>query len=311
MTEKQSVQESLSFKYIVGLAAPHTWVASILPILLAISISGTKQPDLIIYWVLMLLGCVALQSAVNIFNDYTDFLKGTDTMGDGVEESDSILVYHNLPVEQVKKLGFIFLGVSLILGALPVVRGGIPVLIIGLIGVLAVLLYSAGPLPICSLPMGELVSGGIMGGLIPLACLTVIFQEIHFSFLIHTIPTVLGIALIMMTNNTCDIERDTNVKRYTMSGRLGRKRALVIYRLLLLLWFLSINLIVLVYFLPGNLLLILFAITDLFMLHFFIKQANTTATQSVRPQAMKGIVLLNWVSGLIYCLWIFLSVYMY
>ena len=39
--------------------------------------------------------CILMQSAVNTFNDYYDFVKGADSLDDDVEEYDATLVYNN------------------------------------------------------------------------------------------------------------------------------------------------------------------------------------------------------------------------
>lgn len=90
----------------------------------------------------------------------------------------------------------------------------IPV-VIGLIGGVVILLYSGGPIPVSYLPIGEIVSGVVMGGLIPLGIAGCADGKIHWQILFYSLPMILGIALIMMSNNGSDIEKDRKAGRRT------------------------------------------------------------------------------------------------
>ena len=115
-------------------------------------------------------------------------------------------------------------------------KAGFVPLVIALMGALFVVLYSAGKSPISYLPLGEVVSGVVMGGLIPLAVYLVLTGELDFTILLLSIPTILGVGLIMFTNNTCDIERDIPSGRKTLSVVLGRTNSRALYRLLVIVW---------------------------------------------------------------------------
>ena len=59
----------------VELAAPHTWPASILPVLVATSCAIVHSPTLDVPMVCALLAiCILMQASVNTFNDYYDFV---------------------------------------------------------------------------------------------------------------------------------------------------------------------------------------------------------------------------------------------
>lgn len=67
--------------------------------------------------------------------------------------------------------------------------------------------YSAGKTPVSYLPIGEAVSGGVMGGLIPLACYQALTGDLNWLMLLWAVPEIIGVGLIMMTNNTCDMRK--------------------------------------------------------------------------------------------------------
>ncbi|MBO6150411.1 MAG: UbiA family prenyltransferase, partial [Clostridium sp.] len=53
-----------------------------------------------------------------------------------------------------------------------------------------------------------------------------------------SLPLICGIALIMMSNNGCDIEKDILAGRRTLPTILGREKTLALYRGLVILWLL-------------------------------------------------------------------------
>lgn len=75
-----------------------------------------------------------------------------------------------------------------------------------------------------------------MGGLIPLAVYTALTRDVKLWVLWHSAPLMLGIGMIMFTNNISDIERDTPAGRKTLPILLGQRRAVKLYRAMLMLW---------------------------------------------------------------------------
>ena len=235
----------------LNLAAPHTWPAAIIPVLVAMCASAAVGPLSVTLSIALLVICVLMQSAVNTFNDYYDYVKGTDSDEDFVDPSDAVLVYNNVDPRAALRLAIGFLAAAFVLGIYAIaVAGWIP-LVIALIGALFVVLYSAGKSPISYLPLGEAVSGVVMGGLIPLAVYQVLTRVLDFTVLVWAIPTIIGVGLIMFTNNTCDIERDIPAGRRTLPVVLGRTRAVALYRALLVIWVVAIVAIVAIWFRPG------------------------------------------------------------
>ena len=234
------------------LAAPHTWPAAILPVLVAAAAAAVIAPPISVLMTLVLLViCVLMQAAVNTFNDYYDYVKGTDSADDNVDPTDAVLIYNHVNPRAALALAIGFLVGAFLLGAYVIwIAGWIP-LAIGALGAVIVVLYSAGKTPISYLPIGELVSGVVMGGLIPLACFQALTGSFDLRALLWAVPTMLGVGLIMFTNNTCDIEKDTDSKRRTLSVLLGRKRARKLYHALVYLWVAFVILLIALFFTNG------------------------------------------------------------
>lgn len=255
MTEMESKQErfdAFTVRMAIQLAAPHTWPAAILPCLIAVCAASVFSETVSISLAITLLAiCILMQSAVNTFNDYYDFVKGADSLDDNVEESDATLVYNNVNPRAARNLALGFLAAAFVLGSYAIYCAGWIPLAIGAIGAFFVVVYSAGKTPISYLPLGEAVSGIVMGGFIPLACYQVLTGCLDFVVLLWAVPEIIGVGLIMLTNNTCDREKDLESGRRTLPCLLGRKRALKLYHASLIVWVCAIAAICAIFFSRG------------------------------------------------------------
>ena len=113
------------------------------------------------------------------------------------------------------------------------------------------ILYTYGPVPISRQPLGEIFSGIFYGFLIPFILFYINMPENHFlsyeftleslSFMIMwrewipifflSIAPICTTANIMLANNICDLEKDIEVKRYTLPYYLGEK-AFILFQFL-------------------------------------------------------------------------------
>lgn len=289
---------SLAFQ----LAAPHTWVAAIMPVLFSIEYSAiTYSGKVSILLALILLAiCILMQSAVNVLNDYFDFKKGTDSVENSSDDAfDAVLVYNNLNPKSVCALAIGFLIVAAGMGFYLVYLTGWILLVIGLIGALIVFLYSGGKTPISYMPIGELVSGLVMGGLIPLACCYTLSGVFEPLVLLVALPFVFGIGMILFTNNTCDIEKDINAQRKTISVVLGRDMAPNCYHVAILVWIVLIAVLVGLFYPTGMPIVMIMVLAAFPVLRAIL---NNPLNQKTRDAAMSQIVMLNVILGAFYCL---------
>ncbi len=280
------------------LAAPTSWSASVIPSILAIAISYRQQgeilPDMA---VCLFLIAVLMQSSVNALNDYADFVKGTDTLDNSPDPTDAVIVYGMAP-KTAKRLGLSFLFTAFLIGTYVVYRCGVIPLVIGLVGAFVIITYSGLKTPISYLPVGEIVSGFVMGGLIPLAGVYMQTGELNPFVLVQALPVIIGIGMIMMSNNGCDIERDIPAGRKTLPCLLGRQRTDRLYRVMLVVWLLS----PVPVFISGGLwisVLIYFLESLVFLNHFF-RQFGIQLGAEKRGMVMAGIGNLVIISGLAY-----------
>lgn len=286
-------------KMALQLAAPHTWAASIAPVMLAVSLALSSGREVSASLALVLLAIsVLMQSAVNAMNDYFDFVKGADSAEDNLEADDAVLVYSNVRPRSVALLAVGFLACAFALGTYVIAAAGWIPLAIAAVGALAVFLYSGGSAPISYLPIGELVSGFVMGELITLACFYSLTLEMDWTVLAWALPLLVGIGLVMMTNNACDIEKDERVGRRTLPVLLGRTRTKAAYHGAMVLWQAAIVAIVCIWFPAGAVMLPFLLLAALPLSKALWKNP---LVQASRVAAMSQVCCLNVALAGLYC----------
>jgi 1,4-dihydroxy-2-naphthoate octaprenyltransferase len=227
-------------KAALELAAPPTWAAAIMSVAVggaaAIALSPGVPPVFglraVVVWVLMLVTAILMQSAVNTLNDYKDFLHGTDTADTILDEHDASIVYNHINPKAALYFSIALLAAAAVTGGVVVFLSDWPLLVIGVVAALIVVIYSVGPRPISFLPLGEAVSGITMGGFITVSTYYAMTLAFTPYVVFIAIPPIITIALIMQTNNTCDIERDIESGRKTLPILLGRNTSVQLARLL-------------------------------------------------------------------------------
>lgn len=304
-TKDKEEYAPLNPRLMVQLAAPHTWPAAILPVMFTCVYAAVSTQHISILTLLILLIiCVLMQSSVNTINDYYDYIKGSDTIKNQDDPTDAVLVYNNVSPRSVLTLALSFLFVALCLGIYIVSIAGWLPLIIGLVGAGIIILYSAGKTPISYLPVGEFVSGITMGILIPLACFQTLAGYIPPLLILLAIPYFCGIGLIMFTNNTCDINKDIESERRTLSILLGPKRAKSVYHTVLVFWIACIIVLVGIFFTAG---LIIMPFMLLLVWPALQRLWANSFSSSTRIAAMAACLQVNIILGIFYVCAILMS----
>ena len=286
----------MTTKNIINFANPRSFVASIIPAIFGIILSLKLGYSIsLLRAITLILSAAFFQASVNTINDYCDFVNGVDSLEDNLRADDNIMFYNNIRPKSVENLALIFLLTAISLGLLSLDRINYPSLVIGLLGVLTVLLYSKGPYPISYLPIGELTSGFVMGGMIPLGVFSAISNKLNFWILLASLPFMLGIALIMMSNNASDIEKDKRANRHTLAVLMGRDKTRIMYKIFIIFWIISE--LYLTYYISGFLMFALNCILFILMIRFIGGLFKASLLPKARICQMmsiaKGNVLIN------------------
>jgi 1,4-dihydroxy-2-naphthoate octaprenyltransferase len=216
----------------VWLAAsrPRTWPASLVPVAVGTAVAGAGQVEAVVA-ALTLLAALAMQVAANLANDYADTESGIDAAGRlgpaRVTQSGE------LTAAAVRRAAWCCLGVALAAGAPLVVRGGAAIVAIGVASLACALAYSAGPWPLASRGLGELLAF-VFFGIVAVAGTTYLQ--------IGTWPATAALAgaavgsyaaAIMLVNNLRDIPTDGPAGKRTLAVRIGETWARRLYLALL------------------------------------------------------------------------------
>ncbi len=264
----------MKLRDLVELAEPRTKAASLIPFAFGAAYApwlyGTFEPALLALFLACLLPVDLATTALNNTLDWRRHARAT-----------------GLPFETGRDIGFrAALSVTVALFALGSACGiflaletGAVTFLVGAAAVAVAVAYSAGPLPLSRTPLGEAVSGTVMGAGIPFVAihiqlagaagagdgapvgpaamnpaawplvglslegavltLTADLSGLAGTFL-AALPFVLLIANVMLANNLRDMERDRESGRVTLPLAIGRDRALRLFAALQALAFAAI-----------------------------------------------------------------------
>jgi 1,4-dihydroxy-2-naphthoate octaprenyltransferase len=172
-----------------------------------------------------------LQIGVNLANDYFDFVKGIDTQ----ERLGPVRVTQSglIPPAGVKSAMMLTFTLAALIGLYLLVKGGWPVVFIGMAAILAALGYSGGPFPLASHGLGDLFVFIFFG--LAAVCGTYYVQATAITWLVVVMSSVVGflITAILVINNLRDIHTDQKVGKNTLAVILGERRSKIEYALLL------------------------------------------------------------------------------
>jgi 1,4-dihydroxy-2-naphthoate octaprenyltransferase len=189
---------------------------------------------------LALLACVMIHAGTNLQNDVGDFRRGADLTGRIGPPRATTSGW--LPAAQVQAAAALSFALALVPGTYLAVRGGWPIVVIGLASIAAGAAYTAGRRPVAYSGWGE-------------AFVILFFGVVAVAgmYYLHTgrmraAPLVAGAALgllaaaVLVVNNLRDIDSDRRVGKNTLAVRLGRRftvweyAALLHAPFLLILW---------------------------------------------------------------------------
>ncbi|WP_129728280.1 1,4-dihydroxy-2-naphthoate polyprenyltransferase [Ectobacillus funiculus] len=237
----ENQKEISSAKLMWRMTRPHTLTATFAPVILG-TVAALYETK--IHWLLfiaMMLACLALQIATNLFNEYYDFKRGLDT-ADSVGIGGGI-VRHGLKPKNVLTVAIVLYIVAACIGVYICMNSSWWLAVIGLFGMAVGYLYTGGPFPIAYTPLGELFSGLSMGTGFVLIAFFIQAHMLTVESILISIPIGILVGAINMSNNIRDIDEDIKGGRKTLAILLGREKAvaaLAIFFLISYLWIVAI-----------------------------------------------------------------------
>jgi len=227
------------FKVWLQATRPFSFTASVTPVLLG-GVLALERGDMV-QWValpLFLICAVIFHAATNLISDYTDFIKGVDK--DYTFGSSGVLVAGLLSPEQVKNGAYILFGSGFLLGVVLVALRGVPILILGLIGIAGGYTYTGRPIGYKYFALGDVLVFILMGVLLVVGADYALTGGIAFRTFMVSLPISALVTAILHANNLRDIRHDTEAGIKTMASLLGGARSKIVYVLLIVFAYLSV-----------------------------------------------------------------------
>ena len=196
-------------------------------------------------FILALVGMLCLHAATNLINDYHDIQSGVDSADVATAHyRPHPLGEGRLHPERVRTVAYILFFAGSALGIWLTVTQGWPILVIGLIGVLASLGYSAPPVSYKYIALGEFSVFLMWGPLMVEGAYFVQRQAFSLKAFWISIPFGIIVALVLLANNLRDIAHDEKQNIRTIAIALGEKKGFYLYAALVVLAYLCIILMV-------------------------------------------------------------------
>ncbi|MBP7688973.1 MAG: 1,4-dihydroxy-2-naphthoate polyprenyltransferase [Thermoflexales bacterium] len=212
-------------------ARPRTLPAAIVPVLVGSAVAVHEGRFHFAVFAATLIVSLLLQIGANYANDLFDFLKGADHQRQGpLRVTQSKLV---TPRQMTVALIIVF-GTAGLIGIYLAVVGGWPIVIIGVVSMLAAIGYTAGPFPLAYRGLGDLAAFVFFGLVAVMG--TTYLHLLTFSprSLIAALPVALLVTAIIIVNNLRDIQTDRAAGKITLAVRIGDRATRLEYTLCLI-----------------------------------------------------------------------------
>lgn len=208
--------------WIQAIRAPSLSAAAI-PVLLGVAVAARDGFFSAGRMILALVGAMAIQAGTNLINDYYDHRSGADSEA---SLGPSMVIQRGLlSADQVWRGGIVAFALGAIVGLTLVFLCGWPILALGIPSVLAGYFYTASPVSLAYVALGELTVFIFMGPVIVVGAYYVMALQFSSAALWASIPLGFLVAGILHANNVRDIESDTRHGKRTVATILGRTGA--------------------------------------------------------------------------------------
>ena len=198
---------------------PRTLVAGFVPVAVGSAVAWRDGRFSLLPALGALIGALLIQIGTNLFNDAYDFKRGADT-GDRLGPPRATQQGWLTP-EAVMRGAVVCFALAFLVGLYLVSVAGWPLLVVGLVSLLAGYAYTGGPFPLAYHGLGDLFVLVFFGLVAVGGTSFVLTQTVTPLALLAGVPIgALGVALLAV-NNVRDVKTDTAANKRTLVVRLG------------------------------------------------------------------------------------------
>jgi len=225
-------------------ARPRTLPAAIAPVLVgsaaawlaldsgetAIGTAASVSTGDDFHWLAFLaamLGSVLIQIGTNLANDYSDAKRGADTadrLGPVRVTSAGLIA-----PRRVLHATWVAFGLAVVIGVYLATVAGPEIIVVGVVSILAGVLYTGGPRPYGYAGLGELFVFVFFGLIAVNGSYYVQLEQLDWLPFLLSLPVGLLSTAILVVNNVRDLDTDARAGKRTLAVRLGRDRTRLLY----------------------------------------------------------------------------------
>jgi 1,4-dihydroxy-2-naphthoate octaprenyltransferase len=213
-------------------ARPWSFTISLAPVLAGTSLARLDGYDAQTgLAIITLLACVLIHAGTNLQNDVGDFRRGAD--GAGRIGPPRATTEGWLSAAQVQAAATTCFAAAFIPGSYLVMKGGWPIVAIGLASVAAGAIYTAGPRPVAYSGLGEAFVF-VFFGLVAVGGMYYLHSGAIGAAALIAGATLGSLAsAVLVVNNLRDIDSDRRIGKNTLAVRCGRSFTATEYALLM------------------------------------------------------------------------------
>jgi 1,4-dihydroxy-2-naphthoate octaprenyltransferase len=213
-----------------------TLPAAVAPVLVGTSIAVTRDVFRPGAFIAALLGAILIQVGTNLSNDYSDARRGADTE----ERLGPMRVTAGglVPPKTVLLWTYLTFGAAALCGVYLVVVAGWELLVLGVLSILAGVLYTGGPRPYGYEGLGEVFVFLFFGIVAVAGSAFAQLESWPWESFALAVPVGLLVTAILVVNNIRDMDTDRRAGKRTLAVGLGRERARFEYTALMAVGFL-------------------------------------------------------------------------
>jgi 1,4-dihydroxy-2-naphthoate octaprenyltransferase len=213
---------------------PHTLVIGATPVLVGLALAWRHTGLLDVPVAILTLVCaLAIQAATNLHNDVADYERGADDPGTRKGPARAVAEGWLKP-QAVRRAAYLCFGFAVLAGVGLVLRGGWPILVLGLAAVASGLAYTGGPRPLGYLGLGEVFVWAFFG--VAAVAGTYYLQTGRAGPEAFWLGAVMGLpaAAVLVVNNARDRREDARAGKRTLAVRWGLPAMRRLYAALML-----------------------------------------------------------------------------
>jgi len=217
----QNVKDISKLESWVLASRPKTLPAAVMPVFVGTSIAIFDNVFAPFAAIIALICSLLIQIGTNFTNDLYDYLKGTDKK-DRVGPT-RVLVSGLISVKEMKFGITLVFGIAFLFGLYLVYLGGLFILFIGILSLLAGYAYTAGPYPLAYNGLGDIFVFVFFGFVGTIGTYYVQANEMTMLVFWSSIPVGALVTNILVVNNYRDIEEDRIAGKKTLAVKFGSK----------------------------------------------------------------------------------------